>query len=231
MILASGTGTHSAGVARRRPAGHDRRRRHRRAGVPGDGAGRGPDHSHLRRRAGRLRRPGRLERHPGRRDRRLSTPIWSCWPGSCASSGRLSSHRFRIVNTHPALLPAFPGAHAIRDALAAGVPTHRRHHPLGRRGRRHRPVIAQAPVPIEPGDDEDSLRARIQAVEKPLFVDTIAQLCKEFSCDQDRRSPRAHQRLRQDRVGRAGAGPARGRGRDRLDRIDRRDDPRRSACR
>jgi formyltetrahydrofolate-dependent phosphoribosylglycinamide formyltransferase len=95
--------------------------------------------------------------------------------------GPVVVNRFRIVNTHPALLPAFPGAHAIRDALVAGVPgTGVTIHWVDE-GVDTGPIIAQAPVPIEAGDDEDSLRARIQAVERPLFVDTVAQLCKELS--------------------------------------------------
>ena len=84
--------------------------------------------------------------------------------------------RFRIVNTHPALLPAFPGAHAIRDALAAGatgtgVTVH-----WVDEGVDTGPVIAQVAVPIEPGDDEDTLRARVQAAEKPLYVRTLREL-------------------------------------------------------
>ena len=43
------------------------------------------------------------------------------------------------------------------------------------------PIIAQASVDIEPDDDEDRLRARIQAVERPLFAESIARLCKEIS--------------------------------------------------
>jgi formyltetrahydrofolate-dependent phosphoribosylglycinamide formyltransferase len=87
---------------------------------------------------------------------------------------------FRIVNTHPALLPSFPGAHAVRDALAAGasgtgVTVH-----WVDEGVDTGPVIAQVPVPVEPGDDEDTLRARIQAAEKPLYVNTIRQLCSEI---------------------------------------------------
>lgn len=88
--------------------------------------------------------------------------------------------RFRIVNTHPALLPAFPGAHAIRDALAAGaartgVTVH-----WVDEGVDTGPVIAQLPVTVEPGDDENTLRERIQAVEKPLYLETIRLLCKEI---------------------------------------------------
>lgn len=89
--------------------------------------------------------------------------------------------RFRIVNTHPALLQAFPGAHAIRDALAAGVDTTGVTVHWVDEGVDTGPVIAQQSVPVEPGDDEESLRARIQAVEKPLFVRTLRQLCQEMN--------------------------------------------------
>jgi formyltetrahydrofolate-dependent phosphoribosylglycinamide formyltransferase len=88
--------------------------------------------------------------------------------------------RFRIVNTHPALLPAFPGAHAIRDALAAGVATTGVTVHWVDEGVDTGPVIAQAKVPVEPGDDEASLRARVQAAEKPLYLATLRQLCQEI---------------------------------------------------
>jgi phosphoribosylglycinamide formyltransferase-1 len=84
--------------------------------------------------------------------------------------------RFRIVNTHPALLPAFPGAHAIRDALAARVRTSGVTVHWVDEGVDTGPVIAQVQVPVEAGDDEDSLRARIQAAEKPLYVQAIRNL-------------------------------------------------------
>jgi formyltetrahydrofolate-dependent phosphoribosylglycinamide formyltransferase len=85
--------------------------------------------------------------------------------------------RFKIVNTHPSLLPSFPGAHAIGDALAhgvkvTGVTVHRVDAGLD-----SGPILAQAAVPVLPGDTEDSLRERIQQVEKPLYVDTIRRLC------------------------------------------------------
>lgn len=88
--------------------------------------------------------------------------------------------RFRIVNTHPALLPAFPGAHAIRDALAAGAATTGVTVHWVDEGVDTGPVIAQVAVPIEPGDDEDALRERVQAAEKPLYVVTIRALCAEI---------------------------------------------------
>ena len=88
--------------------------------------------------------------------------------------------RFRVVNTHPALLPAFPGAHAIRDALAAGaaetgVTVH-----WVDEGVDTGPVIAQTAVAVRPDDDEDTLRARVQAAEKPLYLDTLRTLVKEY---------------------------------------------------
>lgn len=88
--------------------------------------------------------------------------------------------RFRIVNTHPALLPEFPGAHAIRDALAAGVDKTGVTVHWVDEGVDTGPIIAQAAVPVEPGDDEDSLRERVQAVEKPLYVRAIRELCQEL---------------------------------------------------
>ena len=89
--------------------------------------------------------------------------------------------RFRIVNTHPSLLPSFPGAHAIRDALAAGVShTGVTVHWVDE-GVDTGPIIAQQEVPLLAGDDEDSLRARIQAAEKPLYVHSIRQLCTELT--------------------------------------------------
>jgi formyltetrahydrofolate-dependent phosphoribosylglycinamide formyltransferase len=89
--------------------------------------------------------------------------------------------RFRIVNTHPALLPDFPGAHAVRDALAAGATTTGVTVHWVDEGVDTGPVIAQVRVPVEPDDDEDALRARIQAAEKPLYVRTLKQLCQEMA--------------------------------------------------
>ena len=84
---------------------------------------------------------------------------------------------FRIVNTHPSLLPAFPGGHAIRDALAYGVTVSGCTVHEVDEGVDTGPILAQAVVPVVPGDDEDSLRARIQASERVLYVNTIRDLC------------------------------------------------------
>lgn len=81
-----------------------------------------------------------------------------------------------LINTHPALLPNFPGAHAVRDALAAGVPeTGITVHVIDE-GVDTGPIIRQASVPIEPGDTEASLHERIKTVERVLIVDVIRDI-------------------------------------------------------
>jgi folate-dependent phosphoribosylglycinamide formyltransferase PurN len=88
---------------------------------------------------------------------------------------------FRIVNTHPSLLPAFPGGTAIRDALAYGVRiTGCTVHQVDE-GVDTGPVLAQAAVPVLDGDTEDVLRARIQAVERGLYTDTIGRLVAQVA--------------------------------------------------
>ncbi|KQS73479.1 phosphoribosylglycinamide formyltransferase [Modestobacter sp. Leaf380] len=82
----------------------------------------------------------------------------------------------RLVNSHPSLLPAFPGAHAVRDALAAGVPVTGATVHLVDAGLDTGPVLAQAPVPVLAGDDEARLHERVKAVERELLVDTVTSL-------------------------------------------------------
>lgn len=88
--------------------------------------------------------------------------------------------RFRIVNTHPSLLPSFPGAHAVRDALAHGVRISGVTVHWVDEGLDSGPILAQAAVAVAPDDTEDTLRARIQDVEKPLYLTTIRSLAKEL---------------------------------------------------
>ncbi|PWW22853.1 phosphoribosylglycinamide formyltransferase-1 [Geodermatophilus normandii] len=88
----------------------------------------------------------------------------------------LARYEGRLVNTHPALLPAFPGAHAVRDALAAGVDVTGSTVHLVDAGVDTGPVLAQREVPVLPGDDEDRLHERIKAVERTLLVETVARL-------------------------------------------------------
>ena len=82
----------------------------------------------------------------------------------------------RVVNTHSAPLPAFPGPHPIHDVLAAGVPETAAtvHYVDG--GVDTGPVIAAEPVPIHPDDDAESLKARVQAVEHRLLPRVVREL-------------------------------------------------------
>jgi phosphoribosylglycinamide formyltransferase 1 len=75
----------------------------------------------------------------------------------------------RMLNVHPSLLPAFPGAHAVRDALAWGVRVTGCTVHLVDEEVDHGPIVAQEPVPVLDGDDEDTLHARIQEAEHRLY--------------------------------------------------------------
>ena len=82
----------------------------------------------------------------------------------------------RLINLHPALLPAFPGAHAVRDALEAGVRVtgstiHFIDHEMD-----HGPILLQEAVRVEPADTEDELHDRIKTVEHRL----LPQACRLF---------------------------------------------------
>ena len=88
----------------------------------------------------------------------------------------LAAYPGRIVNTHPSLLPAFPGAHAVRDALAHGVTVTGVTVHLVDATLDGGPVVAQEAVPVLPNDDETTLRARIQAVEHRLLPRVVALL-------------------------------------------------------
>lgn len=87
--------------------------------------------------------------------------------------------RHQAVNIHPALLPSFPGAHAVRDALAHGVRiTGTTIHFLDE-GVDSGPIIDQVAVPVEDGDDESGLHERIKVVERRMLVDTVGRLARE----------------------------------------------------
>jgi phosphoribosylglycinamide formyltransferase-1 len=83
----------------------------------------------------------------------------------------------RIVNTHSAPLPDFPGAHPIEDVLAAGVAETAATVHYVDEGIDSGPVIAAEPVPVLPEDTVESLRARVQAVEHRLLPRVVSELC------------------------------------------------------
>ncbi len=82
----------------------------------------------------------------------------------------------RILNTHPALLPAFAGAHAVPDALAYGVKVTGCTVHLVDAGMDTGPILAQEPIPVLDGDTEETLHERIKIVERRLLADVVAAL-------------------------------------------------------
>ena len=84
----------------------------------------------------------------------------------------------RVINTHPALLPAFPGAHAVDDALAYGVKVTGCTVHLVDGGMDTGPVLAQEPVLVRPDEGVDELHERIKTVERRLLVDVVAGLAR-----------------------------------------------------
>ena len=84
----------------------------------------------------------------------------------------------RIVNTHSAPLPEFPGAHPIEDVLAAGVDETAATIHYVDEGVDTGPVIATERVPVRPEDTVDTLRERVQAVEHRLLPEVVRELCE-----------------------------------------------------
>ncbi|MFB1295033.1 phosphoribosylglycinamide formyltransferase [Mycobacterium sp. pW049] len=88
----------------------------------------------------------------------------------------LSRFPGRVLNTHPALLPAFPGAHAVRDALAYGVRLTGCTVHVVDAGTDTGPIVAQQAVPVLDDDDESTLHERIKVIERQLLVDVVASV-------------------------------------------------------
>jgi phosphoribosylglycinamide formyltransferase-1 len=94
----------------------------------------------------------------------------------------------RCLNTHPALLPSFPGMHGVRDALAYGVKVSGCTVFLVDEGVDAGPVLAQAAVPVHDEDDGPSLHERIKVAERALLVDTVGRMAREgWSVNGDRK--------------------------------------------
>ena len=90
----------------------------------------------------------------------LAAPIFEVYPG-------------RVLNTHPALLPAFKGWHAVRDALEAGVKVTGTTVHIATEEVDAGPILAQEAVYVEEGDTESTLHERIKAVERRLYPEAI----------------------------------------------------------
>jgi len=94
----------------------------------------------------------------------------------------------RCLNTHPALLPSFPGMHSVRDALDYGVKMTGCTVFLVDEGVDQGPVIAQAAVPVHDDDDEETLHERIKVTERALLVATVGRMAREgWSVQGDRK--------------------------------------------
>jgi phosphoribosylglycinamide formyltransferase 1 len=94
----------------------------------------------------------------------------------------------RCLNTHPALLPSFPGMHGVRDALGYGVKVTGCTVFLVDEGVDAGPVLAQAAVPVHDDDDEASLHERIKVAERALLVGTVGRMAREgWSVNGDRK--------------------------------------------
>jgi phosphoribosylglycinamide formyltransferase-1 len=83
-----------------------------------------------------------------------------------------------VFNTHPSLLPAFPGAHAVRDALLHGVKVTGCTVHVATETVDHGPILAQEAVAVRPDDDEASLHERIKAVERRLYPQTLQEVLR-----------------------------------------------------
>ncbi|MDP9073541.1 MAG: phosphoribosylglycinamide formyltransferase [Actinomycetota bacterium] len=103
----------------------------------------------------------------------LAGPIHDAYPG-------------RILNTHPALLPAFKGWHAVADALAAGVTETGCTVHLATVEVDDGPILAQAAVAVAPGDTVESLHERIKAVERRLYPETIRRFLEAEESEHNR---------------------------------------------
>ncbi|MGW9402617.1 phosphoribosylglycinamide formyltransferase [Arthrobacter sp. NPDC055585] len=120
-------------------------------------------------------------------NRALTEKVASYGPDIVLSSGfmRIVDEHFietfegRYVNTHPALLPSFPGAHGVRDALAYGVKVTGCTVHIADAGVDTGPILAQAAVEVLDGDTEETLHERIKVQERRLLIETLAKISKE----------------------------------------------------
>lgn len=110
-------------------------------------------------------------------------PDWIVCAGFMRILGEPMLNRFagRIVNSHPALLPAFAGAHGVRDALDYGVRVTGCTIHLVDAGVDTGPILAQECVAVQSGDDEATVHERIKVIERRMLVDIVSDLCR-YGC-------------------------------------------------
>lgn len=119
-------------------------------------------------------------------DRAMATSVAGFEPDLVVSAGfmKLAGEDFlkrfsgRYVNTHPALLPSFPGMHGAADALAYGVKVTGATLFLVDGGIDTGPIVAQTAVPVEDDDDVESLHERIKAAEREMLVDAVGRIAR-----------------------------------------------------
>jgi phosphoribosylglycinamide formyltransferase 1 len=117
-------------------------------------------------------------------DAQLNATVASYHPDLVVSAGfmKILGPRFlaahAVVNSHPSLLPAFPGAHAVHDALAYGVQVTGCTIHLIDGGVDTGPVVAQEAVPVHDEDTVETLHERIKVVERVLLVDAVGRLVR-----------------------------------------------------
>jgi phosphoribosylglycinamide formyltransferase-1 len=101
--------------------------------------------------------------------------------GTIFSPAMFDAYDGRILNTHPALLPAFKGWHAVREALEAGVKVTGCTVHIATAEVDAGPILAQEAVPVRPDDTEESLHERIKTVERRIYVQTIKDIVERGS--------------------------------------------------
>jgi phosphoribosylglycinamide formyltransferase 1 len=96
--------------------------------------------------------------------------------GTILSAGFFDRFGGRVLNTHPSLLPAYRGWHAVRDALAAGATSSGCTVHVATSALDDGPILSQVAVEVVEGDDEAALHARIKAVERRLYPEVICRV-------------------------------------------------------
>ncbi len=127
-------------------------------------------------------------------DRALTTSVAEHRPDLVISAGFmklvgpafLAEYAGRLINTHPALSPAFPGMHGAADALAYGVKVTGCTLFFVDEGVDTGPIIAQSAVPVADDDTTESLHDRIKIAERELLVDTIGAMARRGYTIEDR---------------------------------------------